>query len=212
MQLIYRNSAIKYLEITDDELSELRDTWKLPEDAKVGLFCGSLYPEKKLELLVASADLIHQRIPEFRLIVIGDGTSGNYLRGEFESRPWAVCVGVKRGGEKAAFFRMADVVLNPGVVGLHVLDAFCAGLPMITTRDALHGPEIVYLQDGKNGRLTEDEPHDYADAVAMLFLMKNFISSISEAAMQAADEYTLENMVNNFSNGILGFLGHNTTR
>lgn len=199
-------------EVLDDELSRIRSSLALPADAKVGLFCGSLYPEKKLELLVESADLIHRRIPEFRLVVIGDGPSGDYLRSEFESRSWAVCVGIKRGVEKAAFFRLADVVLNPGLVGLHVLDAFSAGLPMISTRNALHSPEIVYLQDGRNGRLTDDNPRAYADAVSTLLADESLYQSMSEAATQAAGKYTLEDMVNNFANGIRDFLNYDVAR
>ncbi len=199
-------------ETADDEIAAIRSSLTFPNNAKVGLFCGSLYPEKKLELLVESADLIHQCIPEFRLIVVGDGPSGDYLRREFKSRPWAVCVGVKRGREKAAFFKMADVVLNPGLVGLHVLDAFSAGLPMISTRNALHSPEIVYLQDGRNGRLTDDNPRDYSDAVLTLLTDEDLYQRMSEAALQAADKYTLENMVKNFANGILTFLSRNVTR
>lgn len=192
--------------VTETELLELKKKYNLPVDARIGLFCGSLYPEKKLELLISAADLVHRDIPEFRLIVIGDGPSGDYLRQEFQSRPWAISVGIKRGREKAALFKLSNVMLNPGLVGLHVLDAFSAGLPMITTNNALHSPEIVYLKENVTGRLTEDNPYDYADAVSGLLKNQDLYLRMSQAALRAADEYTLQNMVNNFAQGVLSFL------
>lgn len=192
--------------VTETELLELKKNYNLPVDARIGLFCGSLYPEKKLELLISAADLVHRDIPEFRLIVIGDGPSGDYLRQEFQSRPWAISVGIKRGREKAALFKLSNVMLNPGLVGLHVLDAFSAGLPMITTNNALHSPEIVYLKENVTGRLTEDNPYDYADAVSGLLKNQDLYLRMSQAALRAADEYTLHNMVNNFAQGVLSFL------
>ncbi|MEW8060084.1 MAG: glycosyltransferase family 4 protein [Candidatus Thiodiazotropha endolucinida] len=192
--------------VTETELLELKKKYNLPVDARIGLFCGSLYPEKKLELLISAADLIHRDIPEFRLIVIGDGPSGDYLRQELQSRPWAISVGIKRGREKAALFKLSNVMLNPGLVGLHVLDAFSAGLPMITTNNALHSPEIVYLKENVTGRLTEDNPYDYADAVSGLLKNQDLYLRMSQAALRAADEYTLQNMVNNFAQGVLSFL------
>ncbi|MEW8031756.1 MAG: glycosyltransferase family 4 protein [Candidatus Thiodiazotropha endolucinida] len=192
--------------VTETELLELKKKYNLPVDARIGLFCGSLYPEKKLELLISAADLVHRDIPEFRLIVIGDGPSGDYLRQELQSRPWAISVGIKRGREKAALFKLSNVMLNPGLVGLHVLDAFSAGLPMITTNNALHSPEIVYLKENVTGRLTEDNPYDYADAVSGLLKNQDLYLRMSQAALRAADEYTLQNMVNNFAQGVLSFL------
>lgn len=189
-------------------LDEIISALGLKKDSKIGLFCGSLYKEKKLEFLVASGDMIFQRIPEFRLIVIGDGPGAAYLNEQFESRPWATCVGVKRGQEKAAFFRLGHVVLNPGAVGLHVLDAFGAGLPMVTTRNALHGPEVVYLQNGKNGYLTEDNAKSYGDAVVDLLVDERLYNRISTAAKESAKEYTLDNMVKNFVDGIVKYLSN----
>lgn len=187
-------------------IKEIKDQLGIKNNSILGLFCGSLYAEKKLGLLVRAADLIHKNIPEFILVVIGDGPSASQLREEFKSRPWAHCVGIKKGIKKAAFFSLAKVMLNPGLVGLHVLDSFCAGLPMVSTETALHSPEIVYLQHGVNGFLSNDDPYDYADTVIQLLSDNNKRELASEAAKSAASLYTLDNMVANYTDGILKFL------
>jgi glycosyltransferase involved in cell wall biosynthesis len=117
--------------------------------APIGVYCGSLYPDKRLDLLLSAADIVHAHRSDFRLVVIGDGPSRSLVTEAAKTRPWLHWVGVQRGTDKAAWFRVANAYLSPGAVGLHVLDAFCAGIPMITTLGARHGPEI----DRKSTRL-----------------------------------------------------------
>lgn len=189
--------------VTSEKLKEILDELNINDSHKVGVFCGSLYTEKKLDLLVQAAELIHEQVPEFILIVIGDGPSAPQLREQLGSHSWAHCVGVKKGIEKAAFFRLSEVILNPGAVGLHVLDAFCAALPMITTKNSLHGPEVVYLEHGINGFLTSDDPNDYANTVIKLLIDSSEWERISSNAKSSSIKYTLENMVKNYADGIL---------
>jgi glycosyltransferase involved in cell wall biosynthesis len=198
--------------VAESTLKIVKGRFGIGDYQKIGLFCGSLYPEKKLNLLVNAADLIHQRIPEFVLFVIGDGPSGSKLHQEFKTRPWAHCVGVKRGVEKAVYFRLAHVMLNPGALGLHILDAFNAGLPLISTKESLHGPEIVYLKHAQNGFLVADNPRDYADTVIQLLLNANYYRLIVNNAKSSAPQYTLDKMVQNFADGIVSFLNRSHKR
>lgn len=97
--------------------------------------------------------------------------------------------------EKAAWFRLADVVINPGAVGLHVLDSFCSGTPMITTDEARHGPKIAYLLGGVNGRIVHGGTDRFAKAVIALFNDRAKLESIKQAALRDTQHYTLDNMV-----------------
>ncbi len=54
---------------------------------------------------------------------------------------------------------------EPGAVGLAILDAFAAGLPMVTTHCRGHGPEIAYLRQNENGLMTEDTLDDFVGGV-----------------------------------------------
>lgn len=188
--------------VTERDLTRLRAELGLTADAPVGLYCGSLYPEKRLDLMVAASRIVRRHIPDFALVVVGDGPSAAGLRESLASDAWAHCVGAKRGVEKAAYFKLARITLNPGLVGLHVLDAFCAGLPMVTTRNALHSPEIAYLDDGKNGFITGDDPEEYAAALLRLLREPALHADMVAAGMRASDRYTLDHMVANFVGGI----------
>lgn len=172
----------------------------------VALFCGSLYPDKKLDLLIEAADAVKAAVPQFKLIIVGDGSSAPFIRQTVESREWCIYVGAKRGQEKALHFAVADLVLNPGLVGLHVLDAFAAGLPMVTTRGAKHSPEIAYLESGRNGLITDDSATDYAAAVVGLLREPKRLGLLKENALVDADRYTVERMAENFTEGIVSCL------
>ena len=149
---------------------------------------------------------MHARQPDFRLVVIGDGPSRPLVTQAAQSRPWLHSVGVQRGVDKAAWFRIAHAYLSPGAVGLHVLDAFCAGIPMITTEGARHGPEIAYLQSGRNGFIVAADARIYADTLLELLREPTRLEQIRAACAQDAQRYTLDNMVQRFVDGIEGCL------
>ena len=92
--------------------------------------------------------------------------------------------------------------MNPGAVGLHVLDSFVSGLPMVSTKTALHGPEIAYLESGINGLLTDDDTADYASAVIKILTDDEFAAELSKRAIEASHLYSLELMVQNFLSGL----------
>jgi glycosyltransferase involved in cell wall biosynthesis len=152
--------------------------------------------------MIAAADRVHAELPDFRLIVIGDGPSVGEIHSAAKSRSWIKYLGALRGLEKAACFRIADVVFNPGAVGLHVLDAFCSGLPLATTLEAKHGPEISYLKDGYNGIISPDNVEIYGQRVSRLLRDRAAHDRLCTAAKDAAGQYTLENMVKRFADGI----------
>lgn len=128
--------------VPDDEVRSLRASIGAADGACVGLYCGSLYPDKRLELMIDACEKVVAKHPGFRMVVIGDGPSRPLLEGVM-NKPWFHWAGAQRGRQKAAWFRASQLFLNPGLVGLHILDSFVAGVPMITTRDAKHSPEVA---------------------------------------------------------------------
>ena len=54
------------------------------------IYVGSLYEAKRLRLLLEAADGIAANVPQFELIVVGDGPLRPWLQSEAEIRPWLV--------------------------------------------------------------------------------------------------------------------------
>lgn len=192
--------------VPNERIAAVRRQIGAAEGTPVGLYCGSLYPDKRLDLLVASADLIRQSLPEFRLVIVGDGPSRADITDAAATRPWLHWVGVQRGVDKAAWFRIANAYLSPGAVGLHVLDAFCAGIPMITTDSARHGPEVSYLESGRNGFIVKAEAAAYAQAYLSMLADPALLQRIRQQAADDARRYSLDNMVERFADGVEGCL------
>lgn len=187
----------------NEEIDSARTLLGLSENAFVGLFCGSLYQEKRLDFLVAAGDILVKQIPDFHLLVVGDGPERKKLEGLSKTRVWLHVLGAKLGREKALVFRLSHLMLNPGLVGLHILDAFASGLIMVTTCAAKHSPEIIYLKPEINGIVTDDDPLLFSKKVAELLREPDKMKKIKDNALAASNTYTLEEMVENFGRGIL---------
>lgn len=193
--------------VTQAETNKLRAELGLPENGFTGVFIGSLYTHKRLDMLIAAGELIQKHHPEFSLVIIGTGPQESYIRAQAETRPWLFPVGPKQGSEKALYLSLGSVMLNPGLVGLNILDSFAYGLPMITTDCGLHSPEIAYL-DEDVGLMTQDTKEDFAAACIALADNPAKLNSLKGACMQRASTFTIEAMAERFVDGIQKSLMH----
>ncbi|MBO9542809.1 glycosyltransferase family 4 protein [bacterium] len=198
--------------ISEENRSALRLRLGILPGDLVGLFCGSLYGDKKLHFLVDAARLLREQIPNFHLIIVGDGPERDNLRHYVGSDEWIHIVGSQFGFEKAVYFGVSDVVLNPGLVGLAILDAFVAALPVFTTDIPVHSPEIEYLLPGVNGDVTPFSLQEYVDAVVRYLHDPALRARLKEGAKASAARLTLDVMVANFKHGILAFLDQSGRR
>jgi glycosyltransferase involved in cell wall biosynthesis len=187
--------------VSEAEVASLRASIGAPQDAIVGLFCGSLYPDKSLDLMIDACERVVTGNPNFRLVVLGDGPSRRDLQPVI-GKPWFHWAGVQLGKEKAAWFNAAQLLINPGAVGLHILDSFAAGTPIVTTNDAKHGPCIAYLEDGLNGVVTEGSAEAVAAAIQQLIDEPERRASLASQARISAERYTLDAMVENYVIGM----------
>ncbi len=171
----------------------------------VGVFIGGVYPHKRPEYLIEAAEEIRLRVPNFQMVVMGDGSSGNLVREASERFEWFHHLGAIYGDERARYASVASLQLMPGLVGLNVVDGFALGLPTVTTDIDWHSPEIEYLVDGVNGLIVEGDPSpaDYAQAVADLLNDGELLQQLTEGAEGSIESLSIEQMVNNFVDGVV---------
>jgi glycosyltransferase involved in cell wall biosynthesis/peptidoglycan/xylan/chitin deacetylase (PgdA/CDA1 family) len=193
--------------LTAEDRGALRARLGIPGTAPVGILCGALDKVKGLPFLVESSRIIKARIPDFHLILVGGGPEQATVERLIEDLPWVHWVGPRFGKEKAEFLAISDAFLLPGAVGLAILDAFAAGLPMLTTQLKIHGPEIEYLEEGVNGLMSEHSPAAFAEAVSSVFSRSDRLAYLQAGAIASAEKYSIENMVANFRGGIRSCLG-----
>jgi glycosyltransferase involved in cell wall biosynthesis len=193
--------------VTRDEVDEKRREFGISEGDYVALYCGSLYPEKRIPYLLQTAKLIAERNPRFRLLIVGSGIETEIVKSASNCSPYILYAGPLFGRDKAVCFRLAELFLNPGLVGLGILDSFCAELPFVTTDEALHSPEIDYLENGVNGLKVSGNANVFAEAVLDLMCNPERVAKMRQAARETAAQYTVENMVAKTCDGIFKSLG-----
>jgi len=189
-------------EISVPSVDELRSEYYFSSHS-IALYCGGMYENKKLGFLIESCLQIKQSIPEFQLLLIGDGPEQYKVEQAAKQYEWVHYLGPKFGVDRATYFKLADVFLMPGLLGLAILDSFVAELPLFTTDIPIHSPEIAYLNDGENGFMSSFSMDDYAKFVISYLLADGETKNkIKAACLASAEEYTLENMANSFVGGI----------
>lgn len=187
--------------VTPAELHALRDALGFGP-GPVGVFVGSLYSDKRLAFLLEAAAAIRAQVPDFQLLIVGDGPDRGRVEAACAAQPWVRWVGVKTGRDKVLHVALAQLMLNPGLVGLGILDDFVCGTPMMTTDCGLHSPEIAYLDQGVNGLMTANDVGAYAEACVRLLRDPVALDGLRAGCAASADEYTVQNMARRFAEGI----------
>lgn len=187
---------------TPDEAQALRTQLSIGP-GPLGIIVASLHADKRILFLLETVASIRSQVPDFQFVVVGDGPLADEVRAaEAVAGNWLRWVGMRTGREKALLLSMARVMLNPGMVGLSILDSFVAGVPLVTTAISSHSPEIAYLKNGDNGLMTADTPEAFVAGVVSVLTDDALHRRLQAGCREAADRYTLEHMAENFRNGI----------
>lgn len=190
-----------YSEINDLETNAIKEKLGINFNT-VGIYCGAMYPDKDFAFILETCYKVKTEIPDFHMIFIGAGIESIKVEEAAKIFNWIHYVGPKFGREKVAYFKISSLQIMPRLVGLAIVDSFVLETPIITTDNLFHGPEIDYLENGINGVMTKDSLDDYSNAVIEMFKNEGYLKLI-EGCKKSSEEYTVENMANNFKNGIL---------
>jgi glycosyltransferase involved in cell wall biosynthesis len=142
------------------------------------LYCGRINPDKKLDVLIKSLDIISRKhLFDFKCVLVGGGDLSmlKSLSDQLELSDKIEFVGPKYDAEIHPYFLHSDLFVYPGGIGLSLVQAHSFGLPVITTNNfALHGPEIELLQPGTNGDFFADNSYvDLAKKIETWYLKLN---------------------------------------
>jgi glycosyltransferase involved in cell wall biosynthesis len=170
--------------------------------SKIGLYCGLLGEIKAIPMLIEAARLVRQRYPDFHLVIVGNGPDRAWVEQAIVGDPWIHYMGSKFGRDSAMLYKIADVFLLVGTAGLAIVDSFAAGLPLIATHLPTHPPEVSYLCDGENGKITPHTASAFADAVVEVLTKPALMDTLRHGAALAGSKYTIEAMVENYRAGV----------
>ena len=132
--------------------SALRAQWGASDKSLVVMLVGRLAKEKNVALVVTAFQAILARVPDARLVLVGDGPLREALA---QACPEAIFAGVRKGEELAAHYASADLFLFASLTetyGNVVPEALASGLPVVSYAHAAASELIV---NDYNGQLVE---------------------------------------------------------
>ncbi|MEO0447002.1 MAG: glycosyltransferase family 4 protein [Verrucomicrobiota bacterium] len=171
---------------------------------QIAVFTGGLYEEKRIEFLLKAAKRIRTKVPDFELLIIGDGVQRELASNAAEEHDWIHYLGKLGDREKVPYWSLAKVLLMPGLVGLVIVDCFALGVPLITTSVDYHSPEIDYLQDEVNGLMVEEARgiDGYVDEVINLLEHEDARQALVRGCKLEQERFSAEAMARRFAEGI----------
>lgn len=193
--------------LSDADVQAVRDRLGIATQ-NVCIYVGGMYDLKRLDFLFEALLAIRARVPDFRMIFLGSGVEKGKVEAFAAQHAWCSFEGSRFGREKAAYLRLAKLVLMPGLVGLAIIDTFVAQTPIVTTNVDYHSPEIEYLHSGGNGVMV-DPAHDvqaYASAVSHLLTDDGALETLKRGCLESAEMYSMKQMVERFATGVKGAL------
>jgi L-malate glycosyltransferase len=169
----------------------------------LGLYLGSMYKEKEIPFLLEAISQIKNDHPEFEMIFIGAGEDSCLIETFCAENSWAIYLGPCSGHTKYLALALSSIILNPGLVGLGILDSFASRVPLITTDITHHSPEIAYLKHMENGMMTPFDLNEYSKGVVNVLDNDELKLRLINGCEMSFQYFTLESMVEKFNSGIL---------
>ena len=160
------------------------------------LFVGRLHPVKGVQYLLGAMKMVHQELPEAKLILVGDGEEREHLENLTDSLGIRGCVefaGRVPHDRVQDYMNRAEVFVLPSLsegFPVTILEAMACGLPVVATR--VGGlPDVI--EDGVNGYLVKaKEPSEIAEALLKLLLDEQLWETISKTNKQKVNDYSWE--------------------
>lgn len=165
------------------------------ENDIVMISVGRLASEKNWEVLLNAVALVLKDVPQFRLVLIGDGQDRKNLEDltkELGIRKRVTFLGALAFSEIPAYMKAANIFGFASITetqGLVTLEAMAAGLPVVAV-DASGTRDI--LKNGQQGYLVENNADALAAGIKKLLSNPERMQKFAEAALKKAESFNVE--------------------
>jgi len=173
---------------------QLKNKFNIPGQSIV--YMGRVSYEKSIDQVIKSLPLMLHKIPQLKLMIIGDGPEKEKLEklakklGVLNS---VIFTGFLYGEKLVEALRANDIFITASCsenMPLSVLEAMATGLPIVAVKEKGLA-EIV--KDNENGFFAKtDDPQDIAEKTLMLLADDNLLKKFSENSRNLALEYSQE--------------------
>jgi glycosyltransferase involved in cell wall biosynthesis len=209
-----------------DSRFEIRDSWNIPGDAFVALFCGKLIPKKRPLDLVKAAAVLLRSDPQLKLHLLfaGSGELGGELRANCNvtfdaesslsinreqmtdnAKPTASFAGFLNQTQVSKAYVAADCLVLPSdyreTWGLTVNEAMACRLLAVVSNAVGCAPDLI--DEGKTGfcfRLGNSA--ELAERLNSVILLKNEYPQFTGALLKKMNSYCIETALSGTLNSV----------
>ncbi|MDO5968905.1 glycosyltransferase family 4 protein [Flavivirga aquimarina] len=168
------------------------------------LFIGRLIPSKRLHDLIRYYKVLKTHLPNLKLDIIGDGPELSTLISAIKEDKNITHHGaVVDEVEISKIMKTCSIVFVPGLSGLSINHAFTYSRPYITLEADKHGPEINYLEHGKNGYILSGTFHENTTKLLELLTSKALLTTFCQNAKVKGEELSIEHWVQQITFSLL---------
>ncbi len=186
----------KKQDISPEKLEQVQKKYHLPE--KFMLYLGTLQPRKNIPLLLESFALTRDKLPNFKVVLVGNRQAHNFDQKIDETirkhglEDCVVFPGFADEEDKAAIYKLAQVFVFPSLYegfGIPLLEAFAVKTPVLASN-------IPSLQEVAQNSALLVNPGDidkFAKALYDICINDNLRNNLTDLAVQRAKVFLWEN-------------------
>ncbi len=177
--------------------SQIRGKLGIKPSDKVGAFIGRIVEEKNIDVLVRATELVLREVPEFKLLVCGDGPDlarVKKLVKELGLQKSVIFTGYVPYSDIQHYFAAADVCLTASTFEtqcISLLEGLACGLPAVAA-NSLALPEAV--KNKYNGYLFEpgDEEECAQKIIKVLGASRSEYDKLKANSWSKAQDYSID--------------------
>ena len=176
------------------EIDNLKHVFNIPLNDPIILFVGRVAKEKSIDVIIEAMSLLVLKIPDAKLVIVGDGPSRlelEELAAKLNIRSSIIFTGMQPWSNIGKIYQLGDIFVSASVTetqGLTFAEAMAASLPVVAKEDeSIAG----LIRDDYNGRLFHT-PEELAVILEELITRKGYQETLGTNAVHSVKPLSAE--------------------
>ncbi len=183
---------------------KLRESFKVPKNARVLLYVGRISFEKRLEVLLEAYKNLERKYSDLYLLIVGDGPQLGMYRKKAKALELQnyIFTGYIHHSQLPIVYQLGDVFISPSdteTQGLTFIEAMSQGCPVIAIK--ARGPSD-FIVHNTNGFFSKTlEPSEFEQLIDNVLQNPEKYESIRKNAVKTAEKYNYDAFRKNLYRG-----------